>query len=113
MAAPAALIVAPVQPGMVAEINWQQGLANRVDALAAEERDPVAAVKWASKVLMEMGGTDNPLQAGQALVMDNTFPARCGHEATEKARYAAEESSSLDVSAGRLPRPNASRALGT
>ena len=110
MALPSALIVAPVQPGLVTQQQWVEALGRRVQRLVMAERDPVAAVKWASKAVNPYYQTDDPNEAAEILVesnsalrqqfnlaMDDTFPARCSAMVSDEAIEAAEESSSLEA----------------
>ncbi len=107
---PAGLIVAPVTPGMVTEQQWVEALGRRVERLVMAERDPVAAVKWASKAVNPHYQTDDPGEAAEILVehnsalrlqfnlaMDGTFPARCSAEVSDEAIEAAEESWCLEA----------------
>lgn len=110
MALPSALIVAPVMPGLVTQQQWLEALGMRVQRLVMAERDPVAAVKWASKAVNPYCQTDDPNEAAEILVernsalklqfdlaMDDTFPARCNAKVSDEATEAAEESSSLEA----------------
>ena len=110
MALPSALIVAPVQPGPVMQWKWLEALGRRVQLLVMAERDPVAAVKWASRAVNPLYQTDDPNEAAEILVVDNsalrqqfdlamdeTFPARCSAKVSDEAIEAAEESSSLEA----------------
>ena len=107
---PSALIVATVMPGLVTQQQWLEALGMRVQRLVMAERDPVAAVKWASKAVNPYYQTDDPNEAAEILVVDNsalrqqfdlamdeTFPARCSAKVSDEAIEAAEESSSLEA----------------
>ena len=95
---------------MVAEYEWIQALGSRVERLVMAERDPVAAVKWAGRAVNPHYQTDDPNEAAEILVVDNsalrlqfdlamdeTFPARCSAMVSDEAIEAAEESSSLEA----------------
>ena len=110
MTLPSALIVATVMPGLVTQQQWLEALGMRVQRLVMAERDPVAAVKWASRAVNAYCQTDDPNEAAEILVehnsalklqfnlaMDNTFPAKCSAKVSDEAIEAAEESSSLEA----------------
>ena len=107
---PAALIVAPLMPGPATEQQWVEALGRRVQRLVMAERDPVAAVKWASKAVNPHWQTHDPGEAAEILVehnsalrlqfdlaMDGTFPARCSAKVSDNALAAAEESWCLEA----------------
>ena len=72
MALPSALIVALVMPGPVSEWQWLEALGHRVELLVMADRDPVAAVKWASRAVNPHYRTDDPNEAAEILVVDNS-----------------------------------------
>ncbi len=107
---PAGLIVAPLAPGLVTKQQWLEALGRRVAQLVMAERDPVAAVKWASRAVNPDYQTDDPNEAAEVLVIDNTalrqrfdlamrntFPAKFNGGRNPIALEAAEDASTVEA----------------